>query len=129
MGLSAGEIPNQPRINGTEGKAASSRLGPCALCLVEQPLDFCCAEICVQFQSGFAANEPVSFVFPQRIANVRCAAILPNDGIGDGLAGSAIPNERRLALVCDADGSDVAGGLVAGVALGAAARRLADSWR
>ena len=37
------------------------------------------------------------------------AAILPDDGVVDGLAGGAVPDDGGFALVGDADGGDVAG--------------------
>ena len=44
---------------------------------------------------------------PQCRASIRCAPILPNDGIVDGTTRSALPNNRGLALVGDADGGDL----------------------
>ena len=44
----------------------------------------------------------------QPIAEVGGAAVLPDDRVVDGLAGLAIPDDRGLALVGDADGGDVA---------------------
>ena len=44
----------------------------------------------------------------QSLAEVRRAAVLPDDRVVDGLAGLAIPHDRRLPLVGDADGRDVA---------------------
>ena len=46
----------------------------------------------------------------EAIAFLSGAAILPHDGVGDGPAGLAIPQQRGLALVGDADGGDVGGG-------------------
>ena len=43
----------------------------------------------------------------QLIAESGGPAILPDDRVVDGLAGGAIPNQRRLALVGDADGLHV----------------------
>ncbi len=43
-------------------------------------------------------------------ADIRGAAILPDDGAMHGLAGGAVPHDRGLALVGDADGGDVARG-------------------
>ena len=41
------------------------------------------------------------------LAEVRRPAILPDDGVVDRLAGLAIPDDGRFALVGDADGRDV----------------------
>ena len=43
------------------------------------------------------------------------AGVLPDDGVVDGFAGVAVPDESGLALVGDADGGDVGGKQVAGV--------------
>ena len=43
------------------------------------------------------------------LAEIGGAAILPDDCVVDGFAGLAIPYDRGLALVGDADGSHVAG--------------------
>ena len=43
----------------------------------------------------------------QPIAEVRRAAVLPDDGVVDGTSGLAVPDDRGLALVGDADGGDV----------------------
>ena len=39
----------------------------------------------------------------QRLAGRRGAPVLPDDGVADRLAGGAVPDDRRLALVGDAD--------------------------
>ena len=44
----------------------------------------------------------------QPIAELRGAAVLPDDGVVDRLAGLAVPDDGGLALVGDADGRDVA---------------------
>ena len=43
----------------------------------------------------------------EAIAEIRRAAVLPDDRVVDGLAGFAIPHDGRLALVGDADRGDV----------------------
>ena len=44
----------------------------------------------------------------QLVAEGGGAAILPDDGVVDRLAGLAVPDDGRLALIGDADGGDVA---------------------
>ena len=46
----------------------------------------------------------------KRIAEIRGAAVLPDDGVVDRLAGGAVPEHRGLALIGDADAGDVSGG-------------------
>ena len=62
----------------------------------------------------------------QRRAGVRGAPVLPDDGVVDRLAGRAVPDDRGLALVGDADAGDVLGrdaGLRHGLAHGRDRRR------
>ena len=47
--------------------------------------------------------------FAQARRRIGGAAILPDDGVVDRLAGVAIPEDGGFALVGDADGGDVAG--------------------
>ena len=44
----------------------------------------------------------------QRRAGRLGAAVLPDDGIADRLSGRAVPDQRGLALIGDADRGDVA---------------------
>jgi len=44
----------------------------------------------------------------QRVTKGRGASVLPHDGIRDGTASGALPEERGLALVGDADRDDLA---------------------
>lgn len=44
----------------------------------------------------------------ERLASVDGAAVLSDDGLGDETPGPTVPDDRGFALVCDADGGDVA---------------------
>ena len=46
---------------------------------------------------------------PQFVAAAGRAPVLPDDGVGHRLPRGAVPQQRGLALVGDADGRDVAG--------------------
>ena len=45
--------------------------------------------------------------FPQCVAGIRRAPILPNDGMVDRAAARPLPHNRGLALVGDADAGDI----------------------
>ena len=109
MCLPIGKIPDQPRVDGPESQATDPGPGSRPLGVPEQPLDLGRAEVGIQFQAGFAADQPVGFVLSQRITNVGGAAVLPDDGVGDRLAGVAIPEQRSFSLVGDANRRDVTG--------------------
>ena len=55
-------------------------------------------------------NRSVQALATQAFARAGGAAILPDDGIADGTAGGALPDQRGLALVRDAHGSEVVRG-------------------
>ena len=77
--------------------------------VVEDPADLAAGEIRVDEQAGLALDQRRSC--PSRLqplAELGGAPILPDDGVVDRLAGLAVPDDRRLALVGDADGGDVA---------------------
>ncbi len=81
---------------------------PRARDVVEQPFELGAGEIGVEHEAGLARDHPGVAGGAQRVAMRRRAPVLPDDGVGDRLARRAIPQHRRLALVGDADGRDVA---------------------
>jgi len=71
--------------------------------VVEQPANFRSRKIRIEQQAGFAPEERFVAAVFQLLAETRGAAILPHDGAVDRLTGGALPHERRLALVGDAE--------------------------
>ena len=59
------------------------------------------------WQAGFLPDDGFQPFFLKLLAERRGTAALPDDGVGGGLAGGAFPDDRRLALVGDADAFDV----------------------
>ena len=96
------------RVDGAERELAG--LGPRARArdVVENPRDLAPREVGVDHETRALADERVVAVGPEAVAEVRRAPVLPDDGVVDRLAGLAIPDDGRLALVGDADGRDVA---------------------
>ncbi len=45
----------------------------------------------------------------QLIADARRPPVLPHDGVMDWLAGGTVPDDRRFALVGNANGGDITG--------------------
>ena len=106
----AGELPDKPRVNRAERQLAA--LGPRLRAgdVIQQPLEFRAGEIRVQHKSRLAADERGLAGALELVAGGGGAAVLPDDGVGDGPARGALPHDGRLALVGDTDGGDVIGG-------------------
>ena len=76
--------------------------------VVEQPGDLGRGEIRIEQQAGRARSRASRGRRARSAAQASCgAAVLPDDGVVDRLAGRAVPDHRGLALVGDADRRDV----------------------
>ena len=75
--------------------------------VVEDPCHLASGKIRVDDEAGAFADEVFVPVLLQSIAVVGRAPVLPHDRVVDRSAGLAIPDDRRLALVGDADGRDI----------------------
>ncbi len=104
----AGQVPDQPGVDRAERELAARRARAGARHVVEQPLELGAGEIGVEHQPGLRRDRRRLARGAQRVAHRRRAAVLPDDGVGDRPPGRALPQQRRLALVGDADGGDVA---------------------
>src|SRR3989449_6381512 len=106
----ARQLPQQPRVDGTEGqlaaRGASARVGH----LVEDPRDLRPREVGVEHEAGALAHHRLVAVGAQPVTDGGGAAALPDDRAMDRRAGGTVPDGRRLALVGDADGGDVVAG-------------------
>src|SRR5262249_35029568 len=60
-------------------------------------------------QPSLALNRCGMAGLAKRIAHPGRATVLPDDGVGDGPAGIALPEHGRFALVGDADSGEVGG--------------------
>jgi hypothetical protein len=95
--FSAGQIPDEPGVDGAEGEIAR-------LAAIEQPFDLRARKVGVDDEAGALADQ--FRMRRERLAHGSGAAVLPDDGIGDRLSGLAIPDHGGLALVGDADGAN-----------------------
>ena len=105
--LAAGQPPQQKAVDGAEGEFAALGAFARAGDVVEHPGDLGAGEIGVEQQAGLRRDRRLVAFGLQSRADVGGAAVLPDDGAVDGLAGRAVPHHRGLALVGDADGGDV----------------------
>src|SRR5207253_496916 len=97
------ELPDEPGIDRAEGELAALGARARAGNLVEDPRDLGAAEIRIDHEPGLLLYERFGAVFFQLRASLRGAPVLPDDGVVDRLAALAVPEERGLALVGDAD--------------------------
>ena len=121
MHLAAGQAPQQEAFDGAGRQRPLLRRGPAAGDMVEDPGDLGAGEIGIEDQAGLRRDLALMAGALQRLAAVGRAAVLPDDGVVDRLAGAAVPHHRGLALVGDADA-----GQRLGVELGLGERAAAD---
>ena len=107
--VAAGELPHQPAVNCAKSQLAVFSLGAGTRQVVQQPFQFCAGEIGVHQQAGFGLYQRRLVVCTQRRAGAFGTPVLPDDGVGDGLAGASVPHDSGFALVGDAERPDVVG--------------------
>ena len=110
MNFAAGQLVDQPRFHRAEHQLARVGLLPRTGHVVQDPLQLGCRKIGVQHKAGFLADHLGVPLRLQLVADGGGAAALPDDGAADRLAGFAVPDDGRFALVGDADGRNVGGG-------------------
>ena len=103
------ELPDQPAVHRAKGQLAVVSLLACAGDVVQQPFEFGSRKIGIDQQAGFGLDGFGQATLAQLGAYRLGAAVLPDDGMVDGQAGSAVPDDRRLTLVGDAHGMNIAG--------------------
>ncbi len=108
VNFAAGEPPEQKSIDGAEGELAAGGFVGRARNVGQQPREFCAGEIGIEQKPGLRRDARfIAFVFQPR-AEIGGAAVLPDDGAMHGSAGCALPQQRRLALIGDADADNIA---------------------
>ncbi len=104
----AGQLPDEPRVDGAERELAAQRPLARAGHVVEQPLELGAREIGVEDEAGLARRSVAAWPAARSSSQMRRRPpVLPDDRVGDRPAGRAIPQHRRLALIGDADRGDV----------------------
>ncbi len=97
---------HQIAVDGAKGQLTPLGALAGARDMVEQPLQLGGRKIRVQFQTRQFGDHGCPARFAQPVAGAGRAPVLPDDGVGHGFAGHAVPQERRFALVGDADRGD-----------------------
>ena len=108
--FSAGELEDEPGVDGAGGEFASLGAGAGIGDLAEEPVDFAGGEVGVEDEAGLLLDEGFLAAVAEGGHVVGGAAVLPDDGVVERLAGVFVPEEGGLALVGDAEGGDVGGG-------------------
>ena len=107
--LAAGEVVDEPGVDGAKHEVARRRAFACAVDVVENPLHLGGREIRVERESRAGAHQPFCALL-DKLVDQRCGtAALPYDSVIDRLTAHAIPDHRGLALVGDADGGNAVG--------------------
>ena len=108
MGGPAGETPDEPRFHRAEKQLAALGALPRAGNVVEQPFELRAGEVGIDDQTRLLRDRlRHARRFLELVADSRRAAALPDDGVVHRLTGRLVPQDRRLALVRDADARDV----------------------
>ena len=101
--LSAGQLPDDPRLHCAEQQLAALGTFPHAGNIFKDPAELRPGEICVNDKPGLPPEHVGQPPGLQTVAVFACPAALPDDRVTHRLAGVLIPDDRRLALVGDAD--------------------------
>jgi hypothetical protein len=102
----ARQPPHEIGIDRAEGEFAAFGAGARAGDIVEYPGDLGGAEIRIEPQACALAHQSLAAFSLQFGAGVGGAPVLPDDGVVDGIAAPALPDERGLALIGQTDRCD-----------------------
>ena len=105
----AGELPDEPTVDGAADQLAGFGAGLRALDVIQDPAEFGAGKVGCQGQTGLLLDSGGVTGFFQAAADAVGAGVLPDDGIADGQAGTAVPDDCGLALIGDAYGCDLSG--------------------
>ena len=108
--LTACQTIDKEAIHRAEAKLAALGARAKPLVVIQHPLKLGGGEVRVNGKSRFLADHRFKSLCAQLVAILCRAAALPDDGGANGLARFSIPQDGGLALIGDADGSDILGG-------------------
>ena len=106
----AGQVPDAPGVHVAEHQVAGLGLLARAVDVVEDPADLRPREVRRQRQADRRAEPVLTAVGGQLVDELVGARVLPDDRVHHRLAGVAVPHDRGLALVGDAERGDVVAG-------------------
>ena len=120
MGLSPGQVPEQPAVHRAADQLSPLGPGSGTGDLIQQPPVFCPGEIGVRQQARPGADGLGIALLLQPGAKLSRPAALPDNGVAHRLSRALFPEQRRLSLVGQTHRGDLTG---ADPALGHAVRR------
>ena len=100
--MEAGQAIEQPGIDRAEPQVAGFGKGTGAADIIEKPFRLCSREVRVEQQARPFAEQRFQALVSHFVADRCGTSVLPDDGVGDWAA-VAVPEERGLALIRDAD--------------------------
>src|SRR5215831_8326730 len=100
--------PNSPLEGWTAGRMASGTWRRAQSDGSQERAELRPREVGIEDEPGLLAHLGLRALRPERFAERRRPSILPYDGAMYRLAGGAVPQDRRLALVGDAERGDLA---------------------
>ena len=106
VACAAGQLPDQPGLDGADLDLALRRPRPRTRHGVQQPGEFRGREIGVEDQASRRLHHRLMPGRGQGARDVRRTPVLPDDGPVQGLAVGGVPQHRGLTLVGDADGGE-----------------------
>src|SRR4051812_6527570 len=99
MDAAAGQLPDQPTVDGAEQELAGFRAALRAGHVIQQPADLGARKVRVEQESGSLAEERLHAISLESLTDPGADPTLPDDRRMDGSAGGAVPDDGRLALV------------------------------
>src|SRR6516225_11461446 len=109
MSAAAGQLPDQPSVDGAAGQFAAFRPLPCARNVFQEPGDLGAREISVRLEPRLLAQCLVKAVPSDLVASRRRTTALPDDGAVQRVACFSVPQYDGFTLVGNADGCYVLG--------------------
>ena len=108
VALPAREVPDQPAVDRPERKLALLGQRTRPVDMIENPRNLCSGEVWVDQETSLVPDHLLVAVVAKLRAEFGGPSILPHDRVVDRLTRLAIPYDRRLALVRNADRRDIA---------------------
>ncbi len=103
----AGQLPDQIGIDVSKEHFAGFGLPADSRDVLQYPANFQRTEVSRERQAGFSAEEILAKLFRHARHIVGYACVLPDNRVGDGLAGLPVPHHGCFALVGYADGGQI----------------------
>jgi hypothetical protein len=101
--LPSRQPPREKCVDSSEEDLATLSSRPQTVDLIEQVSNLRPGKVRIQDQSGLLLEQFFVTVAPQLLADFSSNPTLPDDRVGDWLAGVAFPKDRRLSLIGDAN--------------------------